>query len=245
MMAYARFASGYRPGGPNSAPALTNSPPTFSPDKVYSYEVGFKNDIPAYKLSLDASLYYISWRNIQLTTQAPNQFSFIANGSNAKSQGIELTAKATPIDGFTASAWFAYNQADLTQNLPPATLAAGIIGAEGDRLPYSSRYSANLSLEQQFSLGHGLDAYARGTVIYVGQRESTFSTSAAQPRLSLPGYVQENLVAGVLYHSWTANVFVNNLSDQRGQVSTGYFGTTPLPVYILPRQVGLSISKSF
>jgi iron complex outermembrane receptor protein len=41
---YARVAKGYRPGGPNVIPpsAPAGTPATFAPDKVTSYEAGFK-----------------------------------------------------------------------------------------------------------------------------------------------------------------------------------------------------------
>ena len=68
FMAYARFASGYRPGGPNAIP---DAPPTFAPDKTNNYELGVKGDFFAHTLSIDASIYYIDWKDIQITLYTP------------------------------------------------------------------------------------------------------------------------------------------------------------------------------
>src|SRR3546814_4552260 len=40
--AYVRFATGYRPGGPNFVSPVVASPATFEADSLQSYEIGFK-----------------------------------------------------------------------------------------------------------------------------------------------------------------------------------------------------------
>src|SRR5262249_43459199 len=55
VMLYGRFASGYRPGGPNSLLAAANgAPPEFDPDKTENYEFGVKGDFFDHVLSVDA-----------------------------------------------------------------------------------------------------------------------------------------------------------------------------------------------
>jgi outer membrane receptor protein involved in Fe transport len=246
-MVYLRIASGYRPGGPNAAPQLSHGTPQFGPDTTKSYELGLKTEVFDHKLSLDGSVYYIDWKNIQLSVSAPNGTVYVTNGGNAKSQGIELSAQATPLEGMTLAAWVAYNDAVLTQPLPPDT---GLIAPAGTRLPYSSRYSGYLSIEQQFALGASSTGYVRASANYVGDRETGFSSSALPP-VPMGGYMEASAVAGIHYRAWTINCFANNITDKRGAFSTGTASTSTHPdttataVFIQPRTIGLSVAYAF
>jgi iron complex outermembrane recepter protein len=55
-MAYARVATGYRPGGPNPTSTVCGLPPHFNPDKTRNYEIGVKGDVLGRLLSFDASM---------------------------------------------------------------------------------------------------------------------------------------------------------------------------------------------
>src|SRR6185437_9795434 len=144
LMVYARIASGYRAGGPNNlAPGV---PLTFKPDSTRNYEIGTKGTTLDGILSFDASLYYIDWKDLQIS-EAVNVTSFVGNGGRAKSQGVELSLESNPLSGLTLSGWVSWNDALLTEDLPPAAVLAGSYGASGDRLPLSSRVSGSVSVQ--------------------------------------------------------------------------------------------------
>jgi outer membrane receptor protein involved in Fe transport len=244
LMVYARLASGYRPGGPNSAAAIVNLPKHFAPDKTQSYELGLKGNVLEHRLSFDASAYYIDWKNIQVFLVDPlSQNGYNSNGSRAKSQGLELSFDSQPLRGLNVAGWVAWNDAVLTEPFP---LTSSAFGASGDRLPYSSRFSSNLSVEDEFPLYNTITGFAGASVSYVGSRLGVFGTPAAPQRQTFPDYVQTDLRTGVKYDSWTVNLFLNNATNRRG-VLTGGVGTTfPYAfTYIQPRTIGLSASKSF
>jgi hypothetical protein len=81
-------------------------------------------------------------------------------------------------------------------------------------------------------------------VSYVGDRVGTFK--ATSERQIFPAYAQANLRAGMMYDSWTANLFFTNLTDSRG-VLAGSFDTVPTNsfIYTQPLTVGLAISRTF
>lgn len=246
-MLYARFASGYRPGGPNGACTLFNFPCQFAPDKTNDYELGMKTEVFNRKLSLDVSLYYVDWKNIQLTVeQLSSGESYGTNGSRAKSEGLEFSAQARPVTGLTLATWVAWDNAALTEPFPPtsASTATTIYGVAGNRLPYSSRFSGDFSVEQRFPLIKALEGFVGGEAQYVGDREGVFTGSAT--RQDFPGYAQVNLRGGARFDSWTLNLFVNNVGDRRG-VLDGGLGTFPAYAfnYIQPRTAGLSMTKVF
>jgi len=243
LMMYARLASGYRPGGPNTT-LTAGIPPQFSPDKTRNYELGLKSDVLDHTLSFDLSLYYINWKNIQISLVGPGGAGYFANGSEAKSAGVELSMEARPMTGTHLAAWLAYDDAVLTQNLPTSS---AVFGLSGDRLPNSSRFSGNVSLSQDFSLTDALAAHVGGSVSYVGAREGVFaSIYGAGQRQIYPSYPKLDLLAGLKYDSWDINFFANNVTDKRGELAGG-LGTGFDPhgfILIQPRTVGLSVVKT-
>jgi iron complex outermembrane receptor protein len=240
LMVYARLASGYRPGGPNLGLGLI--PPSYKPDTTRNYEIGFKADALAHTLSFDASIYYIDWKDIQLFLTDPTTgTAFNSNGSRAKSQGVELSLESRPLSGLTITAWIALNDAELTAAIPPSP---SVEGSAGDRLPYSSRFSSNLSVERDFSITGSVMGFAGGAVSYIGSREGVFT--AAPPRQTFPGYAKTDLRGGVKYESWEINLFANNVADKRGVLNGGFGTFIPYAYqYIQPRTIGIAIVDKF
>jgi iron complex outermembrane receptor protein len=243
LMVYARFASGFRPGGANGALCTTfNYPCQSGPDKTKDYEVGAKGDFLDHRISVDASLYYIDWKDIQLQAQDPvSHFSYNTNASHAKSQGVELSVQARPVRGLTIAAQAAYDDAVLTQSFP-ATVT--LFGTSGARLPFTSRFSGSLSMDQRFPIGN-VTGTVGAAVSYVGDRLGIFSASATAPRQDLPAYVRADAHLGAEYGTWTGNLFVNNVFDRRGLLD-GPVETFPrASIFIQPRTVGLNVAKAF
>jgi outer membrane receptor protein involved in Fe transport len=248
-MVYARLASGYRPGGPNLQSSTLLVPREYNPDTTRNYEIGVKGEVLDHRLLLDASVYYIKWNDIQLQLVNPTTGIFYyANGSRAKSQGLELSAQAKPLTGLSITAWVAWNDARLTETMPPG---AAVIGDSGDRLPYSAPFSGNLSLEQTFpltALARGLTGFVGGSVFYLSDRVGQFASVYLVPpeRQDLPSYTKLDLRAGVDYETWRVNLYVNNLADKRGVLDGGLdLIPTNAYIYIQPRTAGITVSKSF
>jgi outer membrane receptor protein involved in Fe transport len=245
-MLYARFASGYRPGGPNTTPG---EPPKYAPDKTQNYELGFKGEFLERTVALDASLYYIKWTNIQLNLIDPlTTFGYTGNAGDAKSQGVELSGQWRPLSGLSVAAWVAYDDAVLT-SWPAGAQAAyeagtGPFAYSGARLPLSPRVSANFSLEQKFKLAAGLTASLGGAVSYVGDREGVFAFTPQ--RQYLPAYSKVDFTAALDWQQWHANLYVNNAFDRGGLISGGLGTDLPYSFYFMqPRLVGLSLAWQF
>jgi len=244
VMLYARLASGYRPGGPNAnAPGL---PSKYNPDKTQNYEIGAKADFWDHRLTLDSSIYYIDWKDIQMFLLDPVTFQgYTANGSRAKSQGLELSAELRPVRGLKIGGWVAWDNAELTQALPANTTAAA---GPGDRLPYSSRFSANASVEDDFPLTDRLIGFGGFTASYVGGRLGEFASiyAASPQRQEFPSYTRLDLRAGLRYDGTTLSLYVNNATDERGVLSGG-LGTSPpfAFIYLQPRTIGVTVSQTF
>jgi iron complex outermembrane recepter protein len=245
LMLYARLASGYRAGGTNGQVVPDPRIPIgYEPDKTFDYELGLKGDAVDHRITFDASVYYIAWKNIQLTLQCCNT-SYISNAGRAKSQGIELSIQTKPLDGLTVSAWATWNDAALKEGFPPNSSTYGVAG---DRLPYTSRFSGNLSADEDFPLTSQWRGFVGATAIYVGDRAGEFTSAppAPPPRQDYPGYAQVNFRTGVKSDSWTVNVFATNLFDRRALLGGGLGSFPPYGFTLIqPRTVGVNVVKTF
>jgi outer membrane receptor protein involved in Fe transport len=249
LMMYGRFASGYRTGGPNSplppsSPLYDPAVPAQSdPDETNNYEFGVKGSVFDHALSFDASLYYIDWKDIQINVVSQvNARGYSTNGGNAKTQGAELAVEAAPLPGLTLGAWAVWSDAVLTESFP---VTSPVSGASGDRLPYSSEWAGNFSVDQRFPLTAELTASVGGTVSYIGDRLGSF-TGGTNQRETYPSFTKVDLRAGLEYGRLRINAYVANVSDERGVLGGGV-GTFPpyAFVYIQPRTIGINLSADF
>jgi iron complex outermembrane recepter protein len=242
LMTYLRFASGYRPGGPNAACIPFGVPCEFGPDKTENYELGVKGDSWNHLFSFDASLYYINWKDIQLSYLSSGG-TYYTNGSRARSRGVEFSLQSNPIRGLTLQLVGTLANAELTQPLAPES---PVVGASGDRLPGGARVSGALSVQQEFPLKGAANLFIGGGLSYVGERLGQFTPASLGARISYPAYAETDLRGGVRFSSYTLSIYANNVTNRRGVLSggppasglTGFF-------YIEPRKIGLSISSSF
>jgi iron complex outermembrane recepter protein len=239
LMVYARAASGYRPGGTNTFPG---NPPTYAPDKTYTYEVGTKDIFLDNRLTVDLSIYYINWDSIQISQQASAaSLPYTGNGGKAKSEGVELTVTAKPFSRTTLTAWAVYDNAELTSDFAQGAQ----YGVTGDRLPYSAKYSGSFSARQEFPEIYGVTPFAALDASYTGNRIGIFQPTPA--RQYYPGFAQINVQAGMNYEGWLVNAFVNNVADTRGLLNggLGYAQNYNAFVLIQPRTVGINFTRKF
>jgi len=240
LMLYARLASGYRPGGPNPNCVINDVPCSVNPDKTLTYDLGTKGTFFDQKLSLDLALYYIDWKNLQLSIAAPSGFGYQANAGHAKSQGIELSADAHPLRGMTIAGWVDFSDAALKAGFPARS---GAYGQSGDRLPYSSRFSVSVSIDQEFPLTASIRGFAGGSVRYLSEREDLFQSSAASVRPVFPGFAQTDFRLGAKWDAWTTNLYATNVTDRRGVIA-GH-ATDNSVIYIQPRTIGVNFTRTF
>lgn len=240
-MVYARVANASRPGGPNSvSPAgiAAGASRTFNPDRLTSYEAGLKTTSADGRFGLDLSAFYIDWRDVQIRSTV-NTFAFIGNGGKARSQGLEASVAAQPIDGLTLG----FNAALIDARLAGDAPAVG--GLNGDVLPNSARISASASADYEFAGIGASRAYLGASLRHVGERKENFVRGRGRERLSLPAFATLDLRAGLRWDSWDLNFYAKNATDTRfvETLTTNFY---PVAAAIgRPRTVGAFVSMRY
>lgn len=252
-LAYARVATGYRPGGPNALPpgVPAGVQTEYESDTTTNYELGTRTSFLDNRLSVDVAAFLIDWKKIQLFEFVEN-FGINANGGTAESKGLEWTLGLTPVTGLNFLLTGAYVDAYLTADAP----AAG--GSNGDPLPYAPKWSTSLDGSYTWHATGAFDGFVGATWSYVGSRISDFAASTTvvngavafvpNPREALPSYNTVNLRAGLENARWSFELYAKNLGDTRGITSYGNSGTPNSGGsigLIQPRTVGATATIHF
>lgn len=245
--AYVRYATGYRPGGPNFLvlDPVTGLPllaPTFASDSLESYEAGFRAETGDRSFAVDLSGYLINWKDIQVNTAA-GVTTGIGNAGNARVTGSELTLTARPSRSFVATGAFAYQHARVTEDTPD-------LGAvKGDRLPNVPKFTATFNIDYRSPEATGLRPTAGATLRFVSDRPSSFDGNFNFPQYRLPDYTAVDLRAGVSFGPVETHLFVRNLFDKRGQLSAvtqlSALGGPAQIAILQPRTIGISATSRF
>jgi outer membrane receptor protein involved in Fe transport len=230
LMVYATASNGFRPGGGNAVYPTTGAiwgpafaayhypggkwPASYEPDKVWSYEVGEKGRFFDHRLTVNASIFYEDWRNIQLEAY-PNVWALNINGDHATVYGGEVDASAILGAGFGLEVTAGY----VSENLDP--------GSHWqikplNKLPEVPPVTADIILSYLRPLSSRFSFTARGESSYTGSRYSLafpIGYNINGRYVQLPGYGLTNLRAGIqAADGWSAMLFVNNAFNKHAQL---------------------------
>jgi outer membrane receptor protein involved in Fe transport len=239
LMVYTTAAKGFRPGGGNAVYPVTGPywsavfapynfpggkwPTSYQPDSVWSYEVGEKARFFERRLTINASLYYEDWSNVQLEA-LPGDWALNINGNHATIYGGEIETRAVLGAGFTLEASGSYTHAYVDPGphwqLTPTHTLSDVAPVTADVI---LTYDRDITEKYRFT--------ARAETSYVGQRYSLafpYGYSLNGEYIPLPGYSLTNLRAGIQStDGWGAAVFVNNLFNEHAQLESLFQETLP------------------
>jgi iron complex outermembrane receptor protein len=114
FLAYASIATGYKGGGVNPRPFVIDQRLPFQPEKLTTYEVGFKTDLFDRRLRLNGAAFLNKYDDIVLSklvcpeSSLPSPCLRPANIGKATVKGFELEATVRPAAGFTLDGSVSY-----------------------------------------------------------------------------------------------------------------------------------------
>ena len=277
QIVYARIATGYRPGGPNPilpGEAEAGAPASFRPDHLTSYEVGWKAQMLDRRVTVDTSIYYIDWTDIQLP-ESLQGYSFEANGGTAHSEGIEGAVTWRPLDGLNLSGDLSYNQNRLDRDTSPPDF-----NQAGMKLPGTPKMRGSFAGDYDWPVFADTKAFVGGTVYFTTARPNSLQVgysptnasgemaisnfgnvtdydpntgaAAGTANTGLPGYATLDLRGGLEHGPWTLEVYAKNVTDARAISELGPYNGQALnlatqweAVLLRPRTIGVSLARKF
>ena len=230
-MVYVSAAKGVKAGGFNGFVAgpltLIEAEQTFAPEKNWTYEIGTKNTLMDGRLIVNASVYYIDWASMQITT-IPTGFDTanLAAGTVAPTIFLnvgDVTNKGIEIDGQfqmteEVSVNYAFSTSDPTFN--DGTKWGQFVGVcddafcpadgevGGSTLQRQSTTQGSFGIQYDSALTADLDFYARGDVTYTSKQYVDAMNLAWGP-----GRYNVNASLGVSGDNWSVTAWGENLFD--------------------------------
>ena len=245
LMSYVRYATGYRPGGPNVVlNDLSGQPladPTFGADQLRSYEGGIKASSADGRFGVDASVYFIKWDDLQINA-VRNGLGVVDNAAAAESKGAELTADIR--------ADSAADTGGCTRICRRRTQRgrSGFGRLRRRPPPDTPEFTGTLSADYGFEVG-GREAFLGTTLRHVTDRVSSYDASAGSPQYDLPEYTTVDLRTGLQLGSARLQLYLRNAFDERGKLSaTTAFSALGGPVWVSlvqPRTIGFNVITQF
>jgi len=214
---YADAAKGFRPGGGQVPPGLNlcaqyyaadHLTPAelshFGPDYVWEYELGEKALFDNRKFSINSSLFYINWNDIQEFLIFLCGEGATINSGKAVSKGGEIDFSAAPIRGLNLNGGIGYDYARITEpgaliSYPPA----------GSPIQQVAPLTANAAADYQHPLNANMNWDAHMDWSYTAHRYS-LANSPVFPRVA-PAYFLINTKFSILRGPGEYSVYVKNM----------------------------------
>jgi iron complex outermembrane receptor protein len=252
LLGYVSFNTGFKSGGYNLIPP---SPQGYQPEILSAWEVGFKNEFWDHRIRANASVFYYTWSDLQVTV-FQNTSAVTVNAAKARLYGVDLDLQAKVTDNLTLSSGveelkdYFTSYPDATYNYPltaaegGGTLAVPGQNAAGNQLPYAPRLSLNAGADYVVPLPVG---QLNGDVTYY--YNSGFRTTGD----NLIGQRHYELVNAQIGYTLPDthtkfSIWGRNLSNQlyAGQVRNGGNpGGYVVQTFEAPRTYGVSAEYKF
>jgi iron complex outermembrane recepter protein len=246
IMAYVSDSRGFKSGGYN----LSNGDAAYSPEKLAAYETGLKTEFLSHRLTVNSSLFYYDYKNIQVSRFVNGQ-ALIYNGAAATSFGLDLDVAAVVSTGLTVRAGIelvrdyfnSFPNADFFLTCPAGATGVCSLSATGKQLPQTPTATGTLNIEYREPLAQerGELAYTLNTVI------SSSSYYAPNNEIRQPGYGLLN--ASILWTSahdgYSVRLWGKNLTDKTYAFSVNQSPGATAASYAAPRTFGITVGKKF
>lgn len=236
---YLQAAEGFRSGVANQAlpqtcrdqaaqMGLTLQAVT-DPDSIRNYELGFKSRLAGGRVSFNAAVYRLEWKDIPGNVMFDCAFSNLVNAGDATGEGVEFEMVSRLSEAWKINLAASYNDLTYDDNVLPA------IGTSGQRVEGSPAKNYSAGVEYGFALGERWSGWARADWAYVGSLRSELSG------LPIESYDTLNMRLGLVEDRLSIELFGRNLTDEQGVTRI-----EPLPfggdyVLIRPREVGIEV----
>ena len=241
VMIYATVSEGFRSGGFNDTTGDLSGI-AFDPETLWNYEAGLKSTLFEDRLRLNASVFSMKWKDIQVQADDPATVNLydprILNAGEAHSNGVELEMVAAVTPDFTIDGSFAYFDDEFDEG----NMAGNDLGAP--------EYTFSLNGTYVYALTPDLDLTFRGE--YYRQGDQYVNMDQTRPENLQEGYelLNARIVLTPSDRDWEVAIWGKNLTDETYNVRTFDLLANPFVGQLFnilgaPKTYGVSVKKSF
>ena len=245
VMYYATWSEGFRPGLLNR-PVGSSSPdgsytvkPAVDSDEVTNYEFGWKAVLQDGALRFNGSVYMVDVSGLQSTIFDPSivNLFFSDNAADAEIRGAEGDIVYYTDNGLILSSAFSILHTEITKSLVPT---ADVV--VGSHLAFAPGFQANFTARKEWGTSTG----------NTGHWQAQFNHSRASDsdimepnRATQASYFLTNIRAGVSNDNWMAEMYIDNVTDERAEISNTFVFDRQRVAVIRPLNIGLRYKLKF
>ncbi|MCL7714839.1 TonB-dependent receptor [Stenotrophomonas mori] len=239
---YAVASKGFRLGNPNTIyPCACDfvTPDGWGSDKLWNYELGLRSSFLDRRLALDAGVFYIDWKDIQVRLVRPDNATYGTNAGKARIYGLEssLSFDVTPNVNWRTN--LTLLKAELTEDV----LTASPVLRRGQQLPGASDVQLSNTLTWYF------DTAWQPSLVFQHRYLSEAPQTLSDPVATVAGFNQFDLRLNLRRGNIGYSIWGTNLTNEHVPLS-GY-GTSTLALYgrseflLRPRTLGVTVSWKY
>ena len=245
VMYYVTWSEGFRPGLLNR-PVGSSSPdgsytvkPVVDSDEVTNYEFGWKAVLQDGALRFNGSVFMVDVSGLQSTIFDPSivNLFFSDNAADAEIKGVEGDFVYYTDNGFILSGAFSLLDTEITKSLVPT--ADVVVGSD---LAFAPGFQANFTARKEWGTSSG----------NTGHWQAQFNHSRASDsdimepnRATQASYFLTNIRAGVSNDNWMAEMYIDNVTDERAEISNTFVFDRQRVAVIRPLNIGLRYKLKF
>ena len=274
VTSYLSVSRGYKPGGSQVEGSQVGGqymPSFFGKETLWNYELGVKATLFDNRMRVNAALFYMDWKNLQVddtafvvnpVTNMTETATFIRRAKKATSKGVEIEFVALPWDNMTIGGGVGFTDAtfgDFDGIARPQ--GKGPVDLSGEQIPGAAEWTASFYGEQRFPL-MGYEGYIRLEWFYrdevVPNLDGYFFRITDPAVLGfvendgdtypfvVPSYDVLNLRAGVQVKNWRLIAYADNVLEEDYFTGARYgFRLNGINVRPHPRQVGVKATYTW
>ena len=246
VMYYVTWSEGFRPGLLNRPVGASNAAGTYSvkpevkSDEVTNTEFGWKTILKDGQLRFNGSVFMIDVEGLQSSIFDPSivNLFFSDNAADGDIKGVEgdFTYFANK-EGLTIAGAFSLLDTELTKKLVPTDDV--VVGSD---MAFAPGMQFNLRARQEWGMSNGNIGHAQ---VQLTHSDDSFSDIMEPNKAVQSSYSTIDLRFGISNDDMTAELYIDNVTDERGEISNTFVFDRQRVSYIRPTTVGIRYKKNF
>lgn len=263
-MVYGLYSEGFRAAGVNRNRGAPRLPPAYEADFLKNYEFGLRSQWADGRLQVNATAFFQDWEDYQIEVVDPSNTPCavdptppcgqpwqkgVLNAGDASSDGFEIQIDGLPTERLSLRLNATFLDAQIESEV------AGLDGVgPGSDLPFAPDFKGSFYAQYNWPtmFWNTQESYLQFQYSYVGeslnQVQALTLDDGPAPQMMMSSYDVATMKFGIIGDTWEANIFANNLADERGELYHDvtdfepFFGRQRTSV-IRPREIGVRFFK--
>jgi len=246
VMYYITWSEGFRPGILNRPVGRTDPsgqysvPAEVDTDEITNYEFGWKTILKDGNLRFNGSAFYVDVTGLQTTIFDPSivNLFFSDNAADATIKGVEGDfTYYTMKEGLSVAGAFSMLSTELTDSLVPTDDVT-----VGSDLAFAPGLQGNVRVRQEWGMSAGNVGHMQVQFTY---SDDSYSDVMNPNKAIQASYSYVDMRFGVSNDDLTAELYIDNVTDERAEISNTFVFDRQRVAYIRPTTVGIRVKKNF